>query len=476
MSTRTFNSLLPETTDNEIDLLGKLLTASLANSESLVGTNVGRLAQTASTNKGYTNRMKIVIPKACRNLRFWFAGFKEGSYPNSLALFDNNYTVKMAVETASGGSPSGTIIPVSFNGVRTGSVDPGAWLASDPLGISCAAGDVLFLRVYTTASGSFVPVNRYIGGVFLSNGEGVTVPPADSADSGTITAFDWGSACCPVAITGQTSDRQGVLVCGTSITAYSNDRAFDSPMHGWIARGLSSVRGHVNVALGGETVQQLITPQRIYPRLIFARYCRAAIIDSGTNDLYVAGRTLAQLKADYQTLVTMLRDAGIPKIYGCKIIPRNTSTDGWETTGNQTVTAYETDRLGFNTWLDSAESPVDQVIDVLSSIESSAGIFKANAATVNRTTGAGSTTTSVVDTGGMTPSAYAGKVIKFGTSYSMILSNTATTLTLQTALGSTPGTGVAYSILDVYTNDGVHPTAVGHRAMATAAASVFAAI
>jgi hypothetical protein len=477
MSTETHASILPETTDSQRTLISKMLTASVGQMQGIVCDQVGGYAAAASSNKGFTNRMRFKAHAATRNLRLYFSGVKQGTYPNEMVNFDNSFTVKVAVELASSGSPSGVTIPVTFGGVRVGTCDPGGMLVSDPIGISLADGDVFFLRVMTNATGTYVPINRYISGVTASTGEGVTSPAADAVDSGTITSFDWGSAFAPCAIVGDTHGRQGVIAFGTSITAGAHDRGYDTNVRGWLERAAVGRIGYVNTAFSSETVQNQIKQQRLYNRLILARFAKAAILDTGTNDFYVASRSLAQLQADYQTLIDLLRAAGIPKIIGCTLPPRNTSTDGWQTAGNQTVTANETNRTEFNAWLTGSSSPVDVVIDVLSSIENSVGIWKPNAATVARTTGAGSTTTVVVDsTSSMTVNAYAGKVLSFGGVYSLIQANTASTLTLMTALGSTPGTGVAYSILDTYTPDGVHPATIGHIAMGAAAASVFAAL
>lgn len=481
MSDASFLTVTPQTTDGlltAVQRIGAALNAlggqpnqQNANQQSLVAGAVGRWAAFRSTNKSYTHRSRLNINADCRNLRFWFHGFKEGTYPTSQELFDNPYDLKMSVELAdSSGAPTGTIIPVTFSGRRTVTIDPGAVIASDPCGLSINAGDKIFVRVYTTSSGTYVPVNRKVAGVFLSNGEGTSIPAADAVDSGAITAFDWGSALAPVAVTADTFTRSGVIVFGTSIDAYSSDEGFDhGGAQGYIARALANTRGYCNVALGGEAVFQLLADGRLYGRLPMVKYARTAIIDHGTNDLFVGARTVDQIKADMVRMMTLIRGAGIDRIVMTTIPPRNTSTDFWETTVNQSTTANESARLAYNAWILSDDCPADGVIDLLSTIEDSAGIWKGNSATSSYTTAAGSTTTVInVSGGGLTANSLCAKVVKISGSYRLISSNTSSAITLASALGGAPASGVAFDVLTTYTFDGIHPLPVAHAAMAAA--------
>ena len=105
---------------------------------------------------------------------------------------------------------------------------------------------------------------------------------------------------------------------------------------------------------------------------------RWLLINHGTNDI-ANSRTLVQVQAALTTIITMARARGM-KIALETMIPRTTSSDAWATVANQTLPAYESVRLAFNTWVRTgAGGLVDLVVDTAATIDS--GLVASAAAT-----------------------------------------------------------------------------------------------
>lgn len=74
-----------------------------------------------------------------------------------------------------------------------------------------------------------------------------------------------------------------------------------------------------------------------------------AVSNLGINDVRL-GSALATIQSHVLNIWYSQKSRGI-KMYHCTLTPNTTSTDGWTTTTNQTVTIYEANRVGFNDWL-----------------------------------------------------------------------------------------------------------------------------
>jgi hypothetical protein len=96
----------------------------------------------------------------------------------------------------------------------------------------------------------------------------------------------------------------------------------------------------------------------------------------GTNDFAESSRTLAQLQADYTTLVALCHNRGM-KVISLSMLPRTTSTDNWATLANQTPVSASfnaganSPRGQFNTWLAAFGPGNDYFLDATSQAESS---------------------------------------------------------------------------------------------------------
>lgn len=109
----------------------------------------------------------------------------------------------------------------------------------------------------------------------------------------------------------------------------------------------------VNVAAYGEFAGQAAAPNGMTKRIALIDGCTAWHCNYGVNDL--AGSHVYATLQGY--LISIWRKVsqrlGTPG-YQWTLTPRTTSTDGWSTTGNQTVfntNSYNTDRVALNAWL-----------------------------------------------------------------------------------------------------------------------------
>jgi lysophospholipase L1-like esterase len=450
-----------------------------------------------------TFRMVFTLVKGCHYLRVTFANhyYSSGS-ANSETPNPSTITIKCALEypMAAIGSSTGsnTIYPVYFNGSRTGTIPGGALLESDLIAIpDLPDGAVVGVRTlvgipsYTT--GNFYGIS-YPGDSTIGEGLNTT---GDVVDNGTMSAGTSSSSLYgPCKMTGIVrSPVASVFVCGDSICVGTNDPTTLSKS-GYIARGLN---GNYPVVLGpkaGATIANDFSNNwKIARRMTLAVGCTHAIFNYGTNDLAtIAGGTgtLAGLKTNIITATNIFTARGV-RVRWCTILCKTTSSDGFRTVGNQTVTNQETNRLNLNAWLrDSSGSGYVQscnnpsmvaVFDPASLLEvNSSGTVTLNggfwpAAAADSVTGtatSGSTTT-LTDSGkSWTTSQWAnGQYMIYITSgtgsgqSAVITANTATQLTFA-ALGTAPDSTSHYAIYSPSTNDGTHPNSTYHALMASA--------
>lgn len=102
------------------------------------------------------------------------------------------------------------------------------------------------------------------------------------------------------------------------------------------------------------------------------RHATHVFMDWGPNDLIQAAPSngLATIRATLQESWDMAAAAGA-EVIGATITPRTTSTDGWTTEANQTVTAGYNDfaRQALNAWIRTVPPPLSAVIDKAAAVE-----------------------------------------------------------------------------------------------------------
>lgn len=213
------------------------------------------------------------------------------------------------------------------------------------------------------AVGLAAPYTYYLAAP-LTNGQGSGV----AVTSGT-TGYSGGGFGARAIVADRASGvrKPSVVVVGDSIAAGAG-------------YNIRSATGFIDLALGGTTpvVNLGISSDKVSTFVIFdnspgrRKWLGVAdwlIIQYPQNDIS-NGRTLAQIQADFATIITMARNRG-NKVCLMTQKPQTTSTDSWATVGNQTVVAAESVRASYNAWIRAGAGGVaDLTIDVGAPLDS----------------------------------------------------------------------------------------------------------
>ena len=359
---------------------------------------------------------------------------------------------------------------------------------------------------YRSAGARFVPQgNGAAGGTNyngLNTGEGYSSGDQTNIDKTTdaLTQFPSSNVYMPLAIIGRTlTPQKTVALIGDSIQAGTGDGGYVYASGGHATRALCNQMAmcfnpatapsyaHVRVPLGGEQyaqfADQLNTNQYNRSRIYVTTLATNVISNYGTNDF---SNGLASMKASALTVAGWYIARGI-KFIQLTLLPRTTSTDGWQTASSQTVLGTESVRTGFNAWLRDTTSTgfVSQaggslcaVIDICAGIEvNSSNSFTLNGgfwamptgiSTITGTfTGTPNVTQMTDTTKSLTANQYKGwnLVITSGAAINQqncISYNSNNLYNLQGDLTTSPTVGDSYKITQLATVDGTHPASWGH--------------
>lgn len=304
-----------------------------------------------STTAG-TFRTPHRIAVDCTDLRLVFQNFA----PVMASHVDTDGTATLTVPASL--EVGGVIYRVTFGGAAAATVAPGGWAISDPLGVEVSAGDIVYSRVFH--DGTVRYRNRNTG---AASGNGGFVATTDLTAPGSAAIADsFTPGYAPAALLGTPTKATPVVAGvgdsimdgvgdGTQPTLAMSGNTPTGQRGGFVARALSGVLPHVNLALSGDTAQAFAATAGHVRRAAALGVVGVthAVDDFGTNDL-TAGRSLAQIQADKLTIWRLLARRGI-KVYATSLLPRTSSTDNFGSLGGQTVTAYEATRVGVNDWL-----------------------------------------------------------------------------------------------------------------------------
>jgi hypothetical protein len=487
------------------------------------------VCRTLHTNSSTINGLQLVYSTLAGNYgvnaTFGGEGPLSGAAP---------FELWSAIEWPAGNT---NLLFVTYGGRQLRLLRPGDVATSDPIAGYFPSGSVIAVRTFINrqASTSYTLNNGEPGliasdqstltinypaarGSTWSTGEGVKFINTNAANPySALQSYMYGSASIPASdnqvfrpmVLGYTQQRyaNGRVVIGDSWTVGTGD-GYGNDLYGGLGY-VQSWLGYTNVlnlGEGGERVSHWFgLGGNTQYRAQWAALGKYVWFALGNNDLN-QGTNAAQLEANMITAWYALAGQGL-HVNCATIPPRSTSTDYWQTTGNQTASAnnnFTTQRAIINPWLRAGAAiyvnngvayatnagatgaitagqsghPLTQVIDICPGVESAqdSGLWKAAAANLySGTSTASTTTTTLYDSGKsfpVTSGVYSGGLAGYtliNTTHagaSVILSSTATTVTLVSAItGQTSGD--SYVIRDVATADGVHPTPTCHRYLAT---------
>jgi hypothetical protein len=288
--------------------------------------------------------------------------------------------------TASVEYPAGVFTQILFSGIAAGTVPDGGILASDALSISIPNGDRFWIRMFQQCSAGLVaiynsysdlniPANSFMGDAYDDSG-GVT----DATMGGAIASIEAVFQYHPV-LTGPTTS-PSVIIIGDGIASGISDTPDVYGDWGEVARTIGAKFGYFCAGVQNETAANFISGHTQRASLISK--ATHAIVEYGSEDLY-ASASAATLESRLTTIYGYLTGQ---TVFQTTLLPRTTSTDGWVTTGNQSVLAspasYESERVTFNTALrGSTFGPGGGVFDTGAVVETSlnSGIWVANKTT-----------------------------------------------------------------------------------------------
>lgn len=164
---------------------------------------------------------------------------------------------------------------------------------------------------------------------------------------------------------------------GLSITP-SFSGGFD-PAGSHLCQGLDDLGiPWVGISRASDTLAEWAT--RRYSRLQYIKQTgvSSVIFALGINDI-AAG--LATMQANALLIANDIMSLGtVSALLICTLDPYTTSNDGFQTTGNQAVTANEANRVAYNNWARTLPAPFTAVIDVADTCETArnSGFWKNN--------------------------------------------------------------------------------------------------
>lgn len=430
-------------------------------------TNLGKHAGGPVAAGSFTSRTRHVVRRTGYGLVLtWGMAYPVGSTTQE-TTYTGTTTLKAAVEL-----PDGSIIPAFFNGSRTGSSAAGGGpISTDPIGVSLTEGDVIWLRCYfqNATSLHITRNNDY------QRGEGY-VSGSDLVDSGTVTASG-GFVCTPTLATLQVPTLEnGVVILGDSISAGTGDAGW---FGGFACTALEPFHACAQLGSPSEAVSNFVTGNQSARRLQLAGMSGAEhCLLHWSNDPW-NGRTLAQFQADIRTAVKMVARMGM-RVWVCTLPPRTTTTDGWKSLANQTLTSVPQDtvRRNINAWLrqEFTDPDVSGILDTATSVESQTdpGKWLAPPGGVALTGTITSTVagTATDNTKSWTAGQWDGYLVRnFSTAGgpSLIVRTQATNVLSNGVVPFTVGN--TYEIYPGATTDGIHPSGYFHNLMASAVAA-----
>lgn len=269
------------------------------------------------------------------------AGVVEADTPNPI-------TVRAAFEPV-----SGTVIPITFAGRRSVTIEPGATVYSDPLGVDIVKGATFYTRTYVeVATGQKFPKCQYLISAGTEGHNYASPIGADLTATGSATVNGQNlntRVFGPSMILGRPADpgRPVIGLPGDSVVRGTGDNDI-----GLFERALGGSYSFVNVAFPSENMSGWIGSNGL-TRFRRQSLLAAANITHIITDYTVNSLGQASFFTDALAIWTSLRRLA-RYVYATTLTPQTTSTDAWATVGNQTpsrAAADETRRISFNTWM-----------------------------------------------------------------------------------------------------------------------------
>lgn len=299
-----------------------------------------------------TYRVPIWIPYACTNIRLIYT-----NWGGSNGAASGDITGPATVPLRVGLEIGGVIYRMTFSGSDDALMSPWGQVITDTLGVNVAAGTWIYARTYSNA---IVHYDNRLAAAFGDGGAAYDVDltaPGSGVINDSNGLFMGPSVVLATPTAGRTKTVLGV---GDSIMGGVGDGGFfnayneiDDKMGrgGFMGRcARNNAFGLINIGISGENAAQWATAGFHARRLAFSRYTRTVVCDLGNNDIY-NDLNAATTQASIIAVWNKLKNVG-QRVFATNCTPRAlTSTDGWTTVGNQTITTGDTQRKAINAWM-----------------------------------------------------------------------------------------------------------------------------
>ena len=333
---------------------------------------------TPATVRQVTNRTAIPSIISGSNTKLNGRAWEMAYVPvSALKVCVPNYYVSSGVsgvETSPGGSvvahiaveyPTGTFKELTWTGASTGTVTALSNGCTDltALGFTIPAYAKFRINYFLDWSGG---AGKAVYGSWSNfcdraNGDEFTIGTAltDHTLDDTVLGANSGNGqvtnCWqPGAVMGL-SDRSVWWLIGDSITAGVNDMLSDpSGGRGLLGRAATLLGPTLNYGVPGDRATWYAANGTLRNQLAALAGAKSAVLQLGVNDLFSGARTADNVLTDRATIRTNARTA-IPgiNVYDTTITPETTSTDGFNTTANQTTVGASANnaRAAFNDFM-----------------------------------------------------------------------------------------------------------------------------
>lgn len=454
----------------------RLVLSGKSNAIRCVG-SIPALYQSASLSNGTdtvrSSRLGVKNTAWCTNIRLAYANVQISTADVESGP-GNAITVTAAVEY------NGVTYPATFGGLSSIVLPAGGEVWTDPVPLDIPAGATFYARsCVTVSSGQFWNNNQVVvSGVDTWQASDVTT------STGAMTQTSQSQVFGPHAVLGESPllASPSVLVLGDSIGLGQADLSngiSPTARYGYFGRALYGSRPYILQTTGGSAMYERVVASSVKARAKLYSIPDYVVLQHGINDL-AAGRSLAQMQADFATLAATFTNRG-KKVIACTLTPYTSTTNGYRDAAGQTPAGFEATRVAYNNWLRTIPSPLTAIFDAADLVEANSSNVLTrnggrwhvpNTATVVSGTATAGTTTSLTDASKSWVSAtYPGYmvIITGGTGAGQwvgINGNSATVLAFNGSLAVAPASGSTYEIVASPTMDGVHPQPATYAVLA----------
>ncbi len=262
--------------------------------------------------------------------------------------------------TASIESPVGVFTQVKFNGVAAGTVPNYDELVSDILMVSGKKGDLIGFKFWlNTPAGLHFTADRW-SGAFGSTLEYSTTVLSDNTMIGSPSVATTSGYAFGITAIIASTDVKSAVAFGDSKCYGAEDTADSTLAIGNTCRALrANGVAEANFGVGGDLWLNIRTlgPKR----LAAIKYFTNAIFQLGHNDIASTYQLEKIRSAVISTLKQVPANTGV---FLCTPSPATTSTDGFVSPENQTVTAYEALRLSYDSFVRTLPYSIDGFFDI----------------------------------------------------------------------------------------------------------------